>query len=70
MDREDQWIDFWNIRVDPIMNKQTHYEWLIGSWIVVGIFLCTALMVILVRDDGHGDDIPAFFRACYHVITS
>jgi hypothetical protein len=55
-EQEDKWINFWTIHVDPIMNKHKQYEWLIRSWIVVGIFLCTALLAILVRDDGHGRD--------------
>jgi hypothetical protein len=39
-----EWIDFWSVRVSSILKKHKRYEWLVHSWIVVGIFVCTALM--------------------------
>lgn len=39
-----EWMEFWNSRVHGILMKHKRYEWLVRSWIVVGVFMCTAFM--------------------------
>ncbi len=40
---EDEWMNFWET-VNFVLKKHRAYDCLMGIWIVVGIFVCTAFM--------------------------
>lgn len=40
----DEWKDFWLVNVRRVLQKHHTYDWLVSIWVVMSIFMCTALL--------------------------